>query len=134
MGYRSNVKALIYPDAPEDPMSVTNVQDYYTEKYEMLKVLMKTTFGHLLTDTYFDETYFEFDDKRDRLIFTAEDVKWYDGYADVSAFHKFLNDVTELGYCTEFIRIGEETDDIQQDFTGTNIEYRLSVSRSIEID
>jgi hypothetical protein len=134
MGYRSNVKALIYPDAPEDPMSVTNVQDYYTEKYEMLKVLMKTTFGHLTCEGMWFANQFEFDDKRDRLIFTAEDVKWYDSYSDVIAFHTFLNDVTELGYCTEFIRIGEETDDIQQDFTGTNIEYRLRVSRAIEID
>ncbi len=134
MGYRSQVKALIYPDAPEDPMSVTNVQDYYTEKYELLKTLMKTTFGHLTDDGAWLANGFEFDDKRDRLIFAAEDVKWYESYSEIAAFHKFLDDVTELGYCTEFIRIGEETDDIQQDFTGTNIEYRLSVSRSIEID
>ena len=134
MGYRSQVKALIYPDAPEDPMSVTNVQDYYTEKYELLKTLMKTTFGHLTDEGAWLANCFEFDDKRDRLIFAAEDVKWYESYSEIAAFHKFRDDVTELGYCTEFIRIGEETDDIQQDFTGTNIEYRLSVSRSIEID
>lgn len=134
MGYRSQVKALIYPDAPEDPMSVTNLPDYYTEKYDLLKTLMKTTFGHLTGEGAWLANGFEFDDKRDCLIFTAEDIKWYESYPEVDAFHTFLNDVTELGYCTEFIRIGEETDDIQQDFTGTNIEYRLSVSRSIEID
>ena len=134
MGYQSQVKALIYPDAPEDPMSVTKVQDYYTEKYEMLKLLMKTTFGHLMSEDVWGEHYFEFDDKRDRLIFTAEDIKWYDNFPEVQAFHKFLDDVTELGYCTEFVRIGEETDDIQQDTTGHNNEYRLHVARFIEID
>lgn len=134
MGYRSQVKALIYPDAPEDPMSNPQFKEYNTEKYGALKLLMKTTFGHLMADTYFDETYFEFDDRREHLVFTAEDVKWYDGYEDVAAFHKFLHDVTELGYCTEFTRIGEETDDIQQDTTGNNNEYRLSVQRFIEID
>ena len=134
MGYRSQVKALVYPDAPEDTMNVQYEPAYYTEKYEMLKVLMKTTFGHLLTDTYFDETYFEFNDKREHLVFTAEDVKWYDGYADVAAFHKFLGDVAELGYCTEFVRVGEDVADIQDETMGNNVEYRLRVVRSIEVE
>jgi hypothetical protein len=133
MGYRSHVKALVYPDAPEDPMSNPQFKEYNTEKYEALKVLLKTTFGHLMADAYFDETCFEFDDRREHLVFTADDVKWYDGYEDVQAFHRFLLDVTELGYCTEFVRVGEETDDIQQDSTGNDIEYLLNVSRSIEI-
>lgn len=134
MGYRSSVKALVYPDAPEDPMSNPQFKEYNTEKYGALKLLMKTTFGHLMADTYFDETYFEFDDRREHLVFTAEDVKWYDGYEDVAAFHKFLHDVTELGYCTEFVRVGEEVADIEEATTGNDNEYRLGVRRFIEID
>jgi hypothetical protein len=134
MGYRSHVKALVYPDAPEDPMSNPQFKEYNTEKYEALKVLLKTTFGHLLADTYFGETCFEFDDRREHLVFTADDVKWYDGYEDVKAFHRFLLDVTELGYCTEFVRVGEEVADIEDATTGNDNEYRLRVSRSIDVD
>lgn len=134
MGYTSQVKALVYPDAPEDTMKVQYEPAYYTEKYEMLKVLMKTTFGHLTCEGMWFANQFEFDDRREHLVFTAEDVKWYDSYADVIAFHKFLGGVAELGYCTEFVRIGEDVADIHYETMGNNVEYRLRVVRSIEVE
>jgi hypothetical protein len=36
------------------------------------------------------------------------------------------------GYCTEFVRIGEETGDIEECCTGDNNEYHLSVRREID--
>jgi hypothetical protein len=36
------------------------------------------------------------------------------------------------GYCTEFVRIGEESDDVDEVHTGHNNHYYLSVRREID--
>lgn len=51
-----------------------------------------------------------------------------------SVLERFRSDIVELGYCMEFIRIGEESDDIEETYEGNNIEYVLRVARSIEIN
>ena len=45
---------------------------------------------------------------------------------------KFLADVQELGYEYEFIRIGEEDDDVETDRTG-DAEGFMYVQRTIEV-
>jgi hypothetical protein len=125
MGYRSDVTALIYPDGGEH--SALN--------YNKLKLLMNTTFKEL-----FDEwggvregsDGWEWNDDMLVLQFTATSVKWYDSFPEIQHFVKFLEEVRELEYQYEFIRLGEDTDDIEDDCTGDANNY-LSVSRSIEV-
>jgi hypothetical protein len=119
MGYRSDVQALIYPANGD-----TNLLEY-----DKLKTLMNTTFKDVL-DTWGD--YFAWDDTHRVLKFTANDIKWYAGYPDVDRFTEFLAQVHELEYEYEFIRIGEDTDDIEDDSTGDSNGF-LYVSRSIEV-
>jgi len=123
MGYRSQVMALIYPERGNDDM---------VAKYEQLKVLMATTFKDV-TDEYFGSCM-EWMDADRVLKFTMDDVKWYPSYKDVQAFetmlYEFGGDIP--GYCTEFIRIGEETDDVECQYTGDNNEYYLQVRREID--
>jgi hypothetical protein len=125
MGYRSDVTALIYPDGGEH--SALN--------YDKLKLLMNTTFKEL-----FDEwggvregsDGWEWNDDMLVLQFTATSVKWYDSFPEIDRFVKFLGEVQELEYQYEFIRLGEDADDIEEDSTGDANSY-LSVTRSIEV-
>lgn len=121
MGYRSNVMALIYPEPGEDEAA----------KYEQLKTLMATTFKAVSDE--FGDPYMTWHDGPFVLKFSLEDVKWYPSYPDVKMFHEMLDAFEEEvpGYCTEFVRIGEETDDAEEQRTGDN-QYYLSVRRSID--
>jgi hypothetical protein len=119
MGYRSNVVALIYPLGGEENLL----------NYDKLKTLMNTTFKDML-DTWGD--YFAWDDTHRVLKFTADDIKWYDGYPDVARFTVFLAEVHELEYEYEFMRIGEDDTDIEYDQSG-DAECFLSVRREIEV-
>jgi hypothetical protein len=120
MGYRSDVKALIYPSGGEHNLL----------EYDKLKLLFNTTFQDVFTS--WGEDYFSWDDKHRALIFDANSVKWYDDYPEIKTFLKFLEDVHGLGYEYEFIRIGEEDDDVETDRTG-DAEGYMYVSRSIEV-
>ena len=70
-------------------------------------------------------------ERLDRLFF--ESVKWYEGYHDVDMFNRLMEmlDAYGLDDFYGFIRIGEETDDIEQ--RGVPYEYDMYVNRSIEI-
>lgn len=125
MGYRSDLKVLIYPDACAS-------EEQMLEKYEQLKVLMGTTFKEVV-DEYFGScmTWMH---KDCALMFSLEGVKWYPGYKDVQAFEKMMEafDGDVPGYCTEFVRVGEENDDVEERHTGDNNQYYLSVRRLID--
>ena len=70
-------------------------------------------------------------DRTDRLFF--EHVKWYEGYHDIDMFNRLMEvlDAYGLDDFYGFIRIGEETDDIEQ--RGVPYEYDMYINRSIEI-
>lgn len=126
MGYRSDVMALVYPEPGDDKSA----------KYEQLKVLMATTFKDVVDA--FGDPYMTWHDPECVLQFNIADVKWYPSYPDVMAFEQMLStfkgydDDDIKGYCTEFVRLGEESDDTEQTQTGDNNEYYLQVRRSID--
>ena len=124
MGYRSDVIVLIYPDAPtlldERPL------------YDQLKVLLATTFKHVIDEHF--EACMTWLDKDHVLKFSLQDVKWYPDYEDVKQFEAMLDAFQSeeiAGYCTEFIRVGEESDDVTECRSGGNNQYYLHVNRSI---
>ena len=121
MGYRSNVKALIY---------FAN-SDKNLLEYDKLKLLFNTTFKDVFEA--WGEDYFSWDDKHRVLKFNADSVKWYDSYPEVKLLVKFLEDVRDLEYEYEFIRIGEEDDDTETDSTGDS-EGFMYVQRTIEVN
>jgi hypothetical protein len=105
MGYRSQVTAVIYPDRPTDPLGPGGYKEYATEKYNALRFLMGTKFEQIMGKWFGGEA--SWDDRNHRLVFEMQDVKWYEGYEDVQAFEAMLVEVTELGYCSEIMRVGE---------------------------
>ena len=120
MGYRSDVKALIYPQGGDQNLL----------EYDKLKLLFNTTFKDVFEA--WGKDYFEWDDKHRVLIFNADSVKWYDSYPEVQKFVQFLTDVAGLDYQYEFLRLGEEDDDIEDDRTG-DAEGYMYINRSIEV-
>jgi hypothetical protein len=134
MGYRSQVTAVIYPAAPEDPLGPDAYTEYETEKYNALRFLMGTKFAQLMEmQSGWFGSLAQWDDREKRLVFEMHDVKWYESYEDVKAFDAMLVEVTELGYCSEFVRVGEETDDIEHRYEGESVKYILNVQRTITI-
>lgn len=103
MGYRSNIRCLIYPK---------NVQEKDTSdtQFDALKLIMNTTFKNVL-DMW--SAHITFDDKHRVVDFAVEDVKWYDSFHDVIAVDEMLPEIEGLGFCYEFVRVGEENGDVE---------------------
>lgn len=124
MGYRSNLMILIYPDAEklEDEPAL----------YDQLKVLMATTFKPVSDE--FSDSHMGWHDTERVLQFDLTDVKWYPNYPDVQMVEEMVRAFSDeiKGYCTEYVRIGEEATDIEEDHTGENLQYYLSVRTSID--
>ena len=121
MGYRSDVQALIYPAGGEHNLL----------NYDKLKTLMNTTFKDV-SEAWGDD-YFTWDDHHRVLKFSANSVKWYDSYPDVAKFTKFLTEVRDLEYEYEFLRIGEDDNDVESDYTGDAENY-MYVERTIQVN
>lgn len=124
MGYRSNLLVLIYPDAEK----MEDMQPLY----DQLKVLMATTFKDV--SDYWQDPYTKWRDEDHVLMFDMPDVKWYPSYPEVQQFEAMFNAFRSdlKGYCTEFVRIGEESDDTEELHSGDNCQYYLQVRRTID--
>jgi hypothetical protein len=131
MGYRSDVVALIYPDETIDKTEEDN-----QAAYDQLKVLMNTTFKNVMDDW---ASCIQWLDK-DRVMKSAiEDVKGYGTYPEVQRFEATRETFCDYGntdeiegYCVEFIRVGEDIDDVEDRHKGDNNQYYLYVRRSID--
>ena len=120
MGYRSDVSTVIYGD------------DRTAEKYALLKTLMNTTFK-VAYDAWSADVIWH--DTKCVLEFFIEDVKWYESYPDVMAFLTMLENLREIeGYNYEFVRVGEQDDDIDRQSEGNQCEYLIIVCRSIQVE
>lgn len=124
MGYQSDVMTLIYPDGPDEEENKA--------LYGQLKVLMATTFKDVSEEWGSRMTWLD----KDRVLkFDIYNVKWYDSFADVQRFHAMLEQFGDIsGYCTEFIRIGEDYDDVVVNRSGGGSKYYLNVRQSIDCD
>lgn len=123
MGYRSDVAAVFYVNK--------------VEHFPVLKLWLSENFP---MDTFHDNIRW-FDRG---MVFECEDVKWYGSFPDVQAFDaaqgKFIDlcnaEVSEgtPTFNYEFIRIGEDYDDVEVEREGIDYEYLLEVVRNISID
>ena len=134
MGYRSDIMLVVYPDCTND--EATAFRDdtaarhkHYEDKYNTLKLLMQTKFKDVA------ETWdLTFDDDKQRLVISEDNIKYYESYDEIAAFERFKEEIVELGYCMEFARIGEEYDDIIAEYEGNSLEYVVRVNRYIFLD
>ena len=126
MGYRSDVTAVFY------------VKE--AKHFPVLKLWLDENFP---MDTFHE--YVRWFDRG--MIFEEGDTKWYDDYDEVKAFNKATDNFKDLiedfdnspvegqpMFLYEFVRVGENYDDVETDHCGSHCEFILNVSRSINID
>ena len=122
MGYRSDVAYVIQFDTIERKREFVALRKLVPETHKALSECKRV------------------DD--DSLYITAEfeNVKWYEGYDDVEMHMNMLRELDGDGESggegvgAQFIRVGEEADDIEMENYGTMDVYALSVSREICMD
>lgn len=124
MGYRSNIYVAIVPSAG-------TAADQRAPVMDRLRLLVGTTFAERLGG-FMDEDCTTWDWRPGRLDIEICDVKWYESYTDVQQFHSFLDALPDLGYAYEFIRLGEDDEDVARQSAGELYDSLLSVVRSVE--
>lgn len=136
MGYRSDVAIQIYggSNREEALTKITELKQFIKESFDELSDPSKGDVNSLITQSEQDtgKDFWITVDGVDELFFFASDVKWYKGFVDVDYFQAIVEKAVDLDLNVEYIKIGEETDDIEVDFSGVDCEYRMSVNRSID--
>lgn len=131
MGYRSDIKVIMYATT-----------------YEKLGVLRVWWEGVKESGNEDALSGFRFEEGFG-VVFEGESVKWYDSYADVQwAEHVFtefcdtfinsdkarpLPPGVGCGYGFEYIRVGENDDDVETLCDG-DVQWHISLQRAISID
>jgi len=136
MGYRSDVA---YTIRFVDDHDTNNEQSFYTFLAEA-----KVKYPSAISDEAMT-----IDEKNLALNFFADDVKWYEDYEDVKCHmgllqlaQAWVDDVDEKNGETKgneeiggiFVRVGEETDDITEEFFGEYDWDWLRVHREVVVD
>ena len=128
MGYRSSVVCLMYGN--NDIGDNTIVKEFVRSRVEAYSGDAE---GHVKASFNYDGW---------GVKFQADDWKWYDSYPDIQFLEALFDEFEELvigddasntSYALEFVRIGEETDDIEERMRGA-IEGRLYITRCISVD
>lgn len=120
MGYRSTVGAMFY------------TQD--ETKVGVVKLWLRENLPFSDWDTN------EFEEIEDGFRFCASDIKWYGTFLAVERFYEIAEKFKDM-FCMgetpagayEFVRVGEETTDIEEDSAGDH-DYRVRVSVDIVFD
>ncbi len=117
MGYRSEVKSLVYGEPVE-------MAKFMADNAELVDAV-REDFGSSL-DIYFKP-------KQTLLYLDTPYVKWYDSDVGVIRWHNLLSLANEAELMTEFVRIGEDSaGDIEQEYSQTQCDYYLEVVTAIK--
>ena len=120
MGYRSDVVAAFYANKDKGAAVRLYVDENFPEdlKGNLTPIDNKMVSGYLFKD---------------------DNVKWYDSWPEVIAFNRFVSNFLELAeqeeikWAYEFVRIGEDSDDVEEN-RSNYADYLVYPNRSIEVD
>jgi hypothetical protein len=122
MGYRSYLKAVVYGE--EEALTA-----YMTKE----KLQAESIFTHfkgqlkLMSIPFARQTVHA-------LMLELSDVKWYDDFPDVIAWTQFIQQAPDHNLNYEFVRVGEESGDIERDEGGDSVDGLLYPRTVIETD
>ena len=128
MGYRSDVMAVFYT--------------HDITEYPAIKLFIDENMPELFRGEFGGNDYmstFETAKGLRGIKFNIPSVKWYPSYPEVRQFEQALEKFKELSaevdskWCCEFVRVGEEVEDIEE-HQSYNAENLIYVSRTIESD
>jgi hypothetical protein len=120
MVYRSDVKAAFY--TTEDRAAALKL--YVTENFpeDLAGQLKPIDNGHYMG-----------------FMFECDGWKWYDSWPEIIAFNKFVSNYLELAeqeeirWAYEFVRVGEDSDDIEENRSDYS-DYQVRPVTSIDSD
>lgn len=128
MGYRSQVRCLIY--GPPDKINAMVVK-HQLEGGQLFESFFKDSISRYrakrsiydaeasrLTEPNGVSRAVWREEEVEVIDLSGDDWKWYDGYEDVQAWEEFMRSAADWDCSYEFIRIGEEPGDVEDD---TNI-------------
>jgi len=100
MGYRSEVHLAVYTKKKED----------FIAAFTRWRLDNGVDFTEW---TMWDHT--EMVDTADvfGFLFWDESTKWYGGYPDVDEVETTMKELSDYGFCVEFVRVGEEAGDVE---------------------
>jgi len=129
MGYRSVVEAVFYTrEKGQAPLLKLYVDENFPKNEELRECLTPIKANNAWG-----------------YHFICEDVKWYDSYESIQAYRDFARnfigfaeskegaDAEQLSWAYEFVRLGEEANDIEEE-RSDNADFILSVRREIELN
>jgi hypothetical protein len=118
MGYRSEVKSIIYSNEKE-------IEAFKLAHFELYNQICEEYGSEVTT---FNK------DGRSFIYLNADYTKWYDEYDEVQHWNSLLDLAQCDGLNTEFVRIGESSEgDIEQDYYGDNNLNYLSPRITIDV-
>jgi hypothetical protein len=127
MGYRSDVAGGFSVDAYNYPASK---EEGIAKFKEMIGLIKLSKFYEIMNSTEQDRTCIGWD--YGRFVFHAENWKWYPDYDAVSAWHELWEQMQGVeGISGLFNRVGEETDDIEEDNFGDDVDFDMFYCRSM---
>lgn len=129
MGYRSDVSIAIY--GPEEAMAP------FIAAQRMLPDSIIVTDKDYIKSYGFGTTVPGDPEIVPHHIILAEfqQVKWYESYPDVQRWETLIAEASaNPALCTEFVRLGEEGDDVETRYTGDHCGYFINVYCRIECD
>ena len=115
MGYRSEVKSLVYGEP-------ATMAKFKSDNAELIEQLAED-YGSDLTQVN-NGSY-------ELIYLDCPYSKWYDSFSEVIRWENLLNLANEAELMTEFVRIGEEAGDIEQEYSQTECEYYLETVSTI---
>lgn len=127
MGYRSVVEAVFYTRNEEE--------------YPLLKLYVEENFPKFWKEEDIDCLKPIKANNVWGCHFIADNVKWYESYPEIREFNEFVvkfnqllteNERARPTWAYEFVRIGEETEDIEEE-SSENADFILSVCREIQL-
>jgi hypothetical protein len=117
MGYRSEVKSIVYGD--KDLMD-----EFIKENTDLIEALEDDFAGHIEIIEKPVETF---------VYLNLDYAKWYESYSDVSRWLNLLKLANDAGLKFEFVRVGEEASVVEYNHSnGAECDYLLSVITTIE--
>ena len=127
MGYRSDVAGGFSVDAYNYP--ATN-EEGITKLKEMIGLIKLSRFYELMNENERDKDCIGWD--YGRFVFHAENWKWYPDYDVVQAWNELWDMMQGVeGISGLFARVGEETDDIEEDNFGDDVDFDMFYARSM---
>jgi len=120
MGYRSEVKSVIYADK-------NKIDSFINDN--------KEAFDYLKSE--FDDALQIVDKEDEKIIFLSGDGwKWYPTFKEIQAWDNFMDLAEEKELSVEFVRVGEEPEDIETDYRGNpeNVHYYIYPTSIIDVN